>query len=67
MGVINNLVTPKNGEPIIAATQDFLTASFLLTQKDTFLNRTQCRQHPLRSGNRVCATLYRVLYRNPRL
>ena len=34
----NNLVTPRNGEPLIAATQDFITASFLLTQKDVFYN-----------------------------
>jgi DNA-directed RNA polymerase III subunit RPC1 len=31
MNVVNNLLTPKSGEPLIAATQDFLTASFLLT------------------------------------
>ena len=39
MDVKMNLVTPKNGEPLIAATQDFLTTSFLLTQKDVFFNR----------------------------
>ncbi len=33
MGVTENLITPRNGEPLIAATQDFLTASFLLTRK----------------------------------
>lgn len=31
MDVKENLVTPKNGEPLIAATQDFLTTSFLVT------------------------------------
>ena len=41
MGVQMNLITPKSGEPLIAATQDFLTASFLLTQRDTFLTRDQ--------------------------
>ena len=39
MGVQMNLITPKSGEPLIAATQDFLTASYLLTQRDTFLTR----------------------------
>jgi len=41
MGVRHNLATPKSGEILIAATQDFLTASFLLTSKDTFLTRPQ--------------------------
>eukprot|EP00921_Rhytidocystis_pertsovi_P023540 GHVQ01037648.1.p1 GENE.GHVQ01037648.1~~GHVQ01037648.1.p1 ORF type:complete len:1582 (+),score=151.70 GHVQ01037648.1:212-4957(+) len=39
MGVVNNLVTPKNGEPLIAATQDFLSGTYLLTSKDQFLTR----------------------------
>ncbi|KAK3995740.1 hypothetical protein QBC44DRAFT_319295 [Cladorrhinum sp. PSN332] len=39
MGVKNNLVTPKSGEPIIAATQDFITAAFLLSGKDRFYDR----------------------------
>ncbi|KAI8370510.1 uncharacterized protein BYT42DRAFT_502192 [Radiomyces spectabilis] len=39
MGVKNNLVTPRNGEPLIAATQDFITASYLLSHKDTFYTR----------------------------
>ncbi|KAI6779475.1 uncharacterized protein J7T54_001891 [Emericellopsis cladophorae] len=39
MGVKNNLATPKNGEPIIAATQDFITAAFLLSSKDRFFDR----------------------------
>jgi DNA-directed RNA polymerase III subunit RPC1 len=39
MGVQHGLVTPKNGEVAISATQDFLTASFLLTQKNVFLSR----------------------------
>ncbi|KAK9479984.1 hypothetical protein V1514DRAFT_350894 [Lipomyces japonicus] len=41
MGVKNNLITPKNGEPIIAATQDFITGSFLLSKKDAFFDRAQ--------------------------
>ncbi|GLJ45066.1 hypothetical protein SUGI_0948710 [Cryptomeria japonica] len=39
MGVQNNLCTPKNGEILIASTQDFLTSSFLITRKDTFYDR----------------------------
>ena len=37
-------VTPKNGEPVIAATQDFLTASYLMTFKDTFFDKTRAMQ-----------------------
>ncbi|KAI8580455.1 hypothetical protein K450DRAFT_237114 [Umbelopsis ramanniana AG] len=39
MGVKNNLVTPRNGEPLIAATQDFITAAYLITRKDRFYTR----------------------------
>ncbi|KAI9818667.1 MAG: hypothetical protein M1826_001348 [Phylliscum demangeonii] len=39
MGVKYNLATPKNGEPIIAAIQDFITASYLLSNKDVFYDR----------------------------
>lgn len=39
MGVTQNLITPRNGEPLIAATQDFLTSSYLLTRKDCFYTR----------------------------
>ncbi|KAI0849327.1 beta and beta-prime subunits of DNA dependent RNA-polymerase [Daldinia vernicosa] len=39
MGVKHNLATPKNGEPIIAATQDFITAAYLLSSKDNFYDR----------------------------
>lgn len=44
MGSKSNLITPRNGEIIIAATQDFLTGAYLITLKDTFFNRsTACR------------------------
>jgi len=33
------LCTPKNGEILVASTQDFLTSSFLITRKDTFYDR----------------------------
>lgn len=39
MGVRNNLCTPRNGEPIIAAIQDFITAAYLLSSKDVFYDR----------------------------
>lgn len=41
MSVKNNLLTPRSGQPLIAPTQDFLTASFLVTQKDVFFNRSE--------------------------
>jgi DNA-directed RNA polymerase III subunit RPC1 len=44
MSVKHNLVTPRNGEPVIAAIQDFITASFLLSRKDQFLDRRQFTQ-----------------------
>ena len=40
MGVLENMQTPKNAEPLIAATQDFLTTFYLITQRDFFLDRT---------------------------
>ncbi|KYQ89196.1 RNA polymerase III [Tieghemostelium lacteum] len=41
MGVTNNLITPKNGEPLVAATQDFLTSSYLITRRDSFYDRSR--------------------------
>ncbi|KAF2634378.1 DNA-directed RNA polymerase III subunit RPC1 [Massarina eburnea CBS 473.64] len=39
MGVKYNLATPKNGTPIIAAIQDFITAAFLMSSKSNFFDR----------------------------
>jgi DNA-directed RNA polymerase III subunit RPC1 len=39
MASIKNLATPKNGALLIAATQDFLTASFLLTKRNIFYDK----------------------------
>ena len=39
MGVKYNLCTPKNGEPIISAIQDFITAAYLLSSKEKFYDR----------------------------
>ncbi|KAJ5197811.1 DNA-directed RNA polymerase III subunit RPC1 [Penicillium cinerascens] len=44
MGVKNNLATPKNGEPIISAIQDFISAAFLLSSKDNFFDRASFTQ-----------------------
>eukprot|EP00536_Pseudo-nitzschia_multiseries_P010257 jgi/Psemu1/319821/estExt_fgenesh1_pm.C_3060011 len=41
MGVHNNLTTPRNGEPLVAASQDFLSASYILTQTDRFYTYEQ--------------------------
>jgi DNA-directed RNA polymerase III subunit RPC1 len=41
MGVTQNIVTPKSGEPIIALIQDFLTTSFLITSRDVFFTRQE--------------------------
>lgn len=41
MTVLQNITTPRNGEPLIAAVQDFLSASYLLTSKDRFLTREE--------------------------
>ncbi len=50
MGNKSNLVTPRNGELLIAATQDFLTGGYLLTQKDTFFDK-----------GKVCQILSQIL------
>lgn len=39
MGVKNNLITPRNGEPLVAASQDFLSAAYILTQKNRFYDK----------------------------
>ena len=39
MNITNNLITARNGEPLVAATQDFLTCSHLITKKDVFFSR----------------------------
>jgi DNA-directed RNA polymerase III subunit RPC1 len=44
MGVKNNLATPKNGEPIIGAIQDFISAAYILSSKDNFFDRRSFTQ-----------------------
>jgi DNA-directed RNA polymerase III subunit RPC1 len=41
MGLKYNLITPRSGEPLIAAIQDFISAGYLMTLKDTFLQKVQ--------------------------
>jgi len=41
MGVTHNLVTSRHGEPLVAATQDFLTSAYLISQKDVFYDRAE--------------------------
>ncbi|EAN97840.1 DNA-directed RNA polymerase III largest subunit, putative [Trypanosoma cruzi] len=36
-----NIINAKNGEPIIACTQDFLVAAYLVTSRDVFFDRSQ--------------------------
>ena len=44
MGVKYNLATPKNGTPLIAAIQDFITAAFQLSSKNNFFDRATFTQ-----------------------
>ena len=44
MGVESNMVTPRHGEPLVTATQDFITTAFLITQRDVFYDRSDFAQ-----------------------
>lgn len=39
MGIRHNIVNPRSGEPLITATQDFITGAYVLTQRDQFFSR----------------------------
>ena len=41
MDITDNLITARNGEPLVAAIQDFLTCSHLITKKDVFFSREE--------------------------
>ncbi|KER28623.1 hypothetical protein T265_04576 [Opisthorchis viverrini] len=41
---LRNIVSPKNGEPLISPIQDLITATHLLTLKDVFFTRDQACQ-----------------------
>ena len=55
MGCERNLCTPKSGEILVAATQDFLTCAFLLTAKDRFLSRAAFCQAAAAMGDALAA------------
>eukprot|EP00971_Amphidinium_carterae_P019423 382304-Amphidinium_carterae.1 len=65
MGVKHGLVTPKNGEVAVSATQDFLTASFLMTQKDVFLSRDKFCQAALKPHITYKSRIYRGILPPP--
>ncbi|KAK0401335.1 hypothetical protein QR680_015722 [Steinernema hermaphroditum] len=44
MNVKSNLITPRSGEPLIAAIQDFITGGYLLTHKDSFFPRSEVQR-----------------------
>ena len=41
MSVHANLVTPRNGEIVVAATQDFITGAYLMSKQGLFMTRDQ--------------------------
>ena len=44
MSVTNNLVTPRTGDVLVAATQDFISAAYMISHKDTFYTHSQFTQ-----------------------
>ena len=44
MIVTQNLITPRSGEPLIGAIQDFITASYLITRRDVFYTKYEISQ-----------------------
>ncbi len=44
MEVRHNIVTPRSGEPLIAANQDFISAGYLLTQRNVLFNKDEFAQ-----------------------
>eukprot|EP01064_Diplonema_japonicum_P037086 TRINITY_DN8602_c0_g4_i2.p1 TRINITY_DN8602_c0_g4~~TRINITY_DN8602_c0_g4_i2.p1 ORF type:complete len:1503 (+),score=319.73 TRINITY_DN8602_c0_g4_i2:88-4509(+) len=44
MSTARNMISARHGEPMIAATQDFLTGGYLLTRKNLFFTRTEISQ-----------------------
>lgn len=39
-----NMTSPRNGEPVIAPIQDFITSIYLMTKRDTFYNKFEVCQ-----------------------
>ncbi|KAK2714647.1 hypothetical protein QYM36_009018 [Artemia franciscana] len=44
MDIKQNLITPRNGEILVALTQDFITGAYLLSRKDCFLDKNKAQQ-----------------------
>lgn len=44
MGTRNNICTARNGEPLLSCTQDFLTSTYILTEKSVFFARERFAQ-----------------------
>ncbi|KAI5190307.1 DNA-directed RNA polymerase III subunit RPC1 [Nematocida sp. AWRm77] len=44
MGVKRNLVVPRNGQPLVAGTQDFITGAYIITDKSVFFTREEFGQ-----------------------
>ena len=51
MDVRDNMITSRSGEPLIAAHQDFITAAWLLTQRDVLLDRDAMCQAAALTGD----------------
>ena len=50
-----NIPSPRNGEPVIAPIQDFLTSIYLLTQRGTFFNKFEfCQLASNLMSNKDC-------------
>jgi len=56
MGVKENLVVPRNGQPLVAATQDFITGAYLISDRRTFITPEEYGQY----------VAYALPYRNTR-
>lgn len=54
MGIKANLLNPRNGEPLIAAIQDFITGAYLLTSKNTFFSAMEMGQYSSNLHIRIC-------------
>ena len=50
MRVQDQLISPRYGGPIIGGIRDFITGAYILTSKDTFLNREEFANMALSGG-----------------
>ncbi|PIO74401.1 RNA polymerase Rpb1, domain 2 [Teladorsagia circumcincta] len=61
MDVKSNLVTPRSGEPLVAAIQDFITGAYLMTHKDTFFDQSEDSFVLFRNGELLSGVLDKSL------